>query len=210
MLHVLSQNRWRLISLYMFCSDFFAVGSPQVPSWWECPSFPPICVSLSLLRVLSLLFPDPQVGWSRTILLSWLSSVPGGDEGSLTVKREWNLHCCVLLKCSATGPGLELSEVLRVVSFIYLFVCLFKVLNVPINTPNLCVFTRENACGNSAAPGYLLCLWNTAPSEPWKGKRSWYLQAYSEFHLRKTFSRTIKETLLMPTSKGNWWGHSVP
>lgn len=42
--------------------------------------------------ILILSFPDPQVGWSRTVLLSWLSFAPCGDEGSLTIESEWNLN----------------------------------------------------------------------------------------------------------------------
>lgn len=108
--------RWRLFSFY----DFWQLAHLRSP---QCPSISPVCVSLSFFRFLSIIFPDLQVGWGRTIFLSWLRFVPCGDRGSLTVKREWNLHCCVPLKFSATVPDLEFSKVLQVVSFIYL--CLF-------------------------------------------------------------------------------------
>lgn len=159
--------RWRLNCFLMFCYDFWLLAHLKSP---QCPSLSSVCVSLSFLWVLSVIFADLQVGWGRTIFLSWLSFAPCGDKGSLTVEREWNLHCCVPLKFSA--PGSELSKILQVVSFIYLFVCLCKVLNMSINAPNLCGFTLENVGRNSATPGYLLCLWNTAPSELQKGRRS--------------------------------------
>lgn len=201
MLRVLSWNRWRLISLclYVFCCDTFASDSPQVPS----VSFSPSYLTLSLFQSTKpcLSKPTSRVEYNNFVVLTQLCSLWREGEFDCKERVEFTLLCA--FKMFNHRPWFRAQWSLKGGFFIYLYVCLFKVLNAQIKIPILCGFTWEDACGNSAAPEDLLCLWSTAPTEPWKNKRNWYLQIYNEFHLRKIFSRTIKKTLQMLTSKGH-------